>query len=75
MADEVLRGRIIVEVERRMDLEALETVRASEDETRRRLVQALVGAGGARENCGSYRRPQWSGWSAHRAFPTDQWVK
>jgi hypothetical protein len=45
---EVLRERIVVEVERRIDLTALETVRADEDEERRRLVQALQAIGGRR---------------------------
>ena len=38
---EVLRERIVGEVERRMDLTALEMVRAAEDEERRHLVQTL----------------------------------
>jgi hypothetical protein len=46
---DVLRERIVDEVERRIDLTALETVRAAEEEERRRLVQAL--GGGGRESC------------------------
>jgi hypothetical protein len=38
---EVLRERIVGEVERSMDLTTLEMVRAAEDEERRHLVQAL----------------------------------
>jgi hypothetical protein len=43
---EVLRERIVGEVEQRMDLTALEIVRAAEDEERRHLVQALQAIGG-----------------------------
>ena len=43
---EALRERIVAEVERRIDLTALEMVRADEDEERRRLVQALGAIGG-----------------------------
>jgi hypothetical protein len=43
---EVLRERIVGEVEQRMDLTALDMVRAAEDEERRHLVQALGAIGG-----------------------------
>jgi hypothetical protein len=43
---EVLRERIVGEVEQRMDLTALQIVRAAEDEERRHLVQALQAIGG-----------------------------
>jgi hypothetical protein len=43
---DVLRERIVSEVERRMDLTALETVRGVEEEERRRLVHALGTIGG-----------------------------
>jgi hypothetical protein len=42
----VLRERIVGEVEQRMDLTALQIVRAAEDEERRHLVQTLQAIGG-----------------------------
>jgi hypothetical protein len=41
-----LRERIVGEVGRRIDLKALEMDRATEDEERRHLVQALGAIGG-----------------------------
>jgi hypothetical protein len=43
---ELLRERIVGEVERRMDLTALEMVRAAEGKERQLLVQALGVIGG-----------------------------
>jgi hypothetical protein len=44
---EVLRERIIREIESRMDLDALERVRATEGEERQHLIRALAAIGGA----------------------------
>lgn len=45
---EVLRGRIVSEIESRMDLDALERARATEVEERHHLIRALEAVGGHR---------------------------
>ena len=45
---EVLRERIVTQIESRMDLAALQWVKAVQEEERQRLVQALGAIGGAR---------------------------
>jgi hypothetical protein len=45
---DVLRKRIVTEIECRMDLAALQRVKAVQEEQRQRLVQALGAIGGAR---------------------------
>jgi hypothetical protein len=45
---EVLRERIVTQIESRMDLAALQRVKAVQEEERQRLVRALGAIGGAR---------------------------